>query len=61
MIKQNEKYAFAVGYHDGLESGFENNPYDNEKQTILYKAYREGYDRGVSDYCLENHPEEVNT
>ena len=60
MEKRAEHYAFALGYLAGREEGIESNPYNPEAQPKLYRAYREGYEWGVSDYCLIEHPEEVN-
>lgn len=61
MTNRTENYAFAIGYLAGFDEGREANPYDNEEQAILYRAYREGYDCGIADYCAFAHPEEINT
>lgn len=57
---RSEHYAFAQGYYDARAEGMEFNPYLSEEQAVLHTAYREGYDRGIADYCAEHHPEEVN-
>jgi hypothetical protein len=54
-------YAFARGYWDGRSEGVENNPYDGGKDDAqMHQAYKYGYDWGVSDYCTEAHPEDIN-
>ena len=45
-------YAYALGYYQGMEIGyFENDNYHTwgDDCQLLYK---QGYDRGLSDYCL---------
>ena len=45
-----EKYWYARGYYDGREIGvFSLEEYPQE--DILRYAYKQGYDRGVADYC----------
>ena len=39
---------FAHGYQAGLHYGVENNDYTQAEQRL---AYKEGYDRGVFEYC----------
>ena len=58
---RSEHYAFARGYFDGREKGEESNPFDSETQAKMHQLYRDGYDWGVTDYCLEHHASEVNT
>ena len=53
-----EFYAYARGYYDGRTFGLEQNPWDSNSNPELYATYRDGYDRGVSDYCREEHPED---
>ena len=44
--------AFATGYYDGRAIGVYNNPYEMIiVSPELSYLYRQGYDRGVADYC----------
>lgn len=50
--------AYKKGYRDGHKTGVENNPYKwNDVRRYQYKI---GYECGVTRYCEEAHPEEVN-
>ena len=53
-------YAFARGYFDARSDGVENNPYDSEARADCHAFYKDGYDWGITDYCIYNHPEEIN-
>lgn len=60
MKDRSQHYAFARGYYDGRLTGNDCNPYDNETHPKMRALYRDGYEWGVTDYCAEAHPEEVN-
>jgi hypothetical protein len=48
--------AFALGYYHGRADGVYNCPFEQDE----YKAsYRDGYDAGVADYCVELDEEEA--
>jgi len=50
-IKENKAEAFQTGYTHGYEHGVEENPFDHDAiERVLYK---QGYDSGVHDYCIE--------
>jgi hypothetical protein len=47
--------AYALGYYDGRHHGSEDTPEDyDDEERYLYKV---GYQRGVTDYCHDKHPE----
>ena len=47
--------AYESGFKDGLNTGEENNPFEDGE---LYRAYRDGYSSGVTEYCHAAHPED---
>ena len=57
-MNKEQLYWFARGYHEGrvvgagVEEGYDaiNGREENETDRLRH-AYRQGYDRGVSDYC----------
>ena len=63
-------YAFARGYYDARTEGLDRNPWTPEAAAAsslpyseidrLRALYSDGYEWGISDYCAEHHPEEVN-
>jgi len=64
-------YAFARGYYDALVHGVNRNPWRDHADPLpeiseifridrLRALYSDGYEWGISDYCAEHHPEEVN-
>jgi hypothetical protein len=65
-----QHYAFARGYYDARVHGVEQSPYSPEWAALsslpyseidrLRDLYADGYEWGISDYCLENHADEVN-
>ena len=60
-----EHYAFARGYYDARAEGLDLNPWTDcaEPSPEIDRqraAYSDGYEWGISDYCAEHHPEEVN-
>jgi len=52
----NKTEAYQIGYLHGYEHGVEENPYDWE--DINRCLYKQGYDAGVHDYCIEIDEEE---
>jgi len=49
-------YFYARGYFDARTDG---TPCVNEHwHEQMRVPYKEGYDRGIHDYCRENHPED---
>lgn len=54
--RDDQMYAYAIGYYAGRAEGVENNPYAPDDP--LRPLYTRGYDCGVTDYCHEAHPEE---
>ena len=56
MDDRSTHLAYAFGYKDGYCEGVEDNPYgwDSEERQF----YKEGYERGVTDYCFDNHRED---
>jgi len=48
--------AYQLGYLHGYEHGVDENPYDYE--DINSGNYKQGYDAGVHDYCVEIDQEE---
>ena len=51
-------YAYARGYYDGRANGTEDNTFLLPEER---EAYSIGYQTGVADYCMEAHPEDVET
>lgn len=49
--------AYALGYHDGLTYGNEETRDTIDAHYRHY--YKIGYERGVSDYCDLQHPEDT--
>ena len=47
--------AYESGFKDGLNTGEENNPFEDGE---LYNAYRDGYSSGVTEYCRTAHPKD---
>lgn len=47
----NLKLYFARGYYDGRSKGWEDIDYD-PLTDYEKEAYGQGYDAGVTDYCL---------
>jgi hypothetical protein len=43
--------AYANGALDGYNTGTDNNTYDPEEKPAEHRAYRMGYDYGVTMYC----------
>jgi len=57
LHKMNTKTeAYQTGYLHGYEHGVEENPYD--WGDINRVQYKQGYDAGVHDYCIEIDQEE---
>jgi len=51
-MKMNTKTeSYQLGYIHGYEHGVEENPYDWDDINRL--QYKQGYDAGVHDYCIE--------
>jgi hypothetical protein len=49
--------AYALGYYDGRAKGSDEfNPYAGDDP--LRHLYNAGYERGVADYCEEEHGDE---
>ena len=48
--------AYKTGYLHGYEQGVDENPY--EFNDINRMVYKQGYDAGVHDYCVEIDQEE---
>jgi hypothetical protein len=48
--------ANTEGFRDGYAVGEYNNPYEGNDPR--HAEYKWGYDRGVSAYCHEQHPED---
>ena len=57
-MKEQELYAYALGYYHGRLKGECLDCFADEAD-ILRSLYRRGYDAGVSDYCNEELKEEV--
>ena len=55
LDSDSNKFAFNMGFKDGLNTGEENNPFEDSE---LFWAYRSGYDSGVAEYCHQAHPED---
>ncbi len=53
----NSYQEYMLGYLHGYKDGIDNNPYEKDAQRFLY---RNGYETGVTDYCIEAHPEGCN-
>ena len=51
----NTTSAYELGFKDGLNTGEKNNPFEDGE---LYRAYRDGFYAGVTEYCFLAHPEE---
>jgi hypothetical protein len=50
-MNHQQLYAYALGYYQGRAVGsWELEGWEDMNEVEQY-AYREGYDRGVSDYC----------
>jgi len=47
--------AYKSGFRAGFNTGEENNPFEDGE---LYRAYRDGYSSGVTEYCHTAHPED---
>ena len=62
MLDQNDfrinAYAYARGYYDGRTKGTEDNPFSHPDTRA---SYSRGYQTGVADYCMDAHPEDVET
>tara|TARA_E500000318_G_C3379236_1_gene141561 strand:+ start:328 stop:510 length:183 start_codon:yes stop_codon:yes gene_type:complete len=54
-LETNTKAAYESGFKDGFNTGEENNPFEDGE---LYRAYRDGYSSGVTEYCFLAHPKE---
>jgi len=52
-------YAFARGYYDARALGVSSNPFDGESRPMQHTLYEQGYEWGITDYCIEHHPEEI--
>lgn len=48
-LNRNHAFAYAVGYYDARVDGVEDNHYDHADPCRAF--YKEGYDRGIADYC----------
>ena len=48
--------SYQLGYIHGYENGVEENPYNHNDINKVY--YKQGYDAGVHDYCIEIDQEE---
>jgi hypothetical protein len=63
---RSQHYAFARGYYDARTEGIDRNPYTPEAAALspeidrLRAMYSDGYGWGITDYCAEAHPDEVN-
>ena len=56
QIELNKKAAYALGFYHALYDGFQHNPFMDQ----YYNEYKKGYDAGISEYCMIEHPDEVN-
>ena len=56
QIELNKKAAYALGFYHALYDGFQHNPFMDQ----YYNEYKNGYDAGISEYCMIEHPDEVN-
>lgn len=52
MSSTEEMYVYAIGYYDGRAVGHKR-PDDMRPVGAFAFRYKEGYERGVSDYCEE--------
>ena len=51
-MKMNTKTeSYQLGYIHGYEHGVDENPYDWDDINRVH--YKQGYDAGVHDYCIE--------
>jgi len=53
----NTSEAYQTGYLHGYEHGVDENPYDPD--DINRSLYKQGYDAGVHDYCIEIEDNEI--
>jgi hypothetical protein len=51
-----ETESYQLGYLCGYEHGVNENPYDHDDINRVH--YKQGYDAGVHDYCIEIDEEE---
>jgi hypothetical protein len=56
MNKVSTIRAFALGYYDGRANGVYDCPFEDDSNKA---SYRDGYDAGVADYCVELDEEEA--
>jgi hypothetical protein len=49
-------HAYALGYNDALNRGYEATLNTVEEKFRYY--YTTGYDRGITDYCIQEHLED---
>jgi len=49
-------YAYALGYYQGRQEGVLDMPESLPEEQRL--RWKQGYDRGVTDYCYEQHGDE---
>ena len=54
---KNKTEAYQTGYLHGYEHGVDENPYDHDDINRVH--YKQGYDAGVHDYCIEIDEEET--
>jgi hypothetical protein len=54
-------YAYARGYNDGRHKGAEDDSpwFTQNIDPEIRRKYREGYERGVADFCEDTYPEEI--
>lgn len=46
-----ETESYKLGYLHGYEHGVDENPYDHDDINRVY--YKQGYESGIHDYCIE--------
>jgi len=54
-VKAEKSNPYLKGFNHALKKGIQNNPYSIDAYRYLYRI---GYDRGITEYCIINHPEE---
>ena len=56
-IEIEDTEAYQLGFKHGLEEGVDMNPHNMDNERYWY---RRGYDAGVTEYCMTEHPEDEN-
>jgi len=55
----NTTYWFARGYYDGRDKGVSDDALQELIEDDVWHFYKNGYDCGVSDYCIHDLQEEA--